>query len=233
MCACARHKAAQMPGKSTTREDLGSGPILQPDPGPANWKANTSPFKAAHRGRAAANAQLPTAHVPLLKLYLYVGFMEGCDRSKTSAAPCCFDLRGINLDKSLDCSCMSSVYTCTWRRLVLVVLGALVCLPVWYTAVCHWSAVYACPSKESNSSWLLSLSLYLEAIKVLLSEDWTDKERSVSAWEGKHFTDDHLNKDLKDVCSVTSFFFLSFFHFKDNHWTRVTYVYFLQGFVKQ
>lgn len=55
--------------------------------------------------------------------------------------------------------------------------------PVWCTAACHWSAVCACPLKESSSSWLLPLSLYLEAIKVLLSEKWTDKERSVSGWE--------------------------------------------------
>lgn len=55
--------------------------------------------------------------------------------------------------------------------------------PVWCTAACHWSAVCACPSKESSSSWLLPLSLYLEAIKVLLSEKWTDKEGSVSGWE--------------------------------------------------
>lgn len=55
--------------------------------------------------------------------------------------------------------------------------------PVWCTAACHWSAVCACPSKESSSSWLLPLSLYLEAIKVLLSEKWTDKEKSVSGWE--------------------------------------------------
>lgn len=52
--------------------------------------------------------------------------------------------------------------------------------PVWCTATCHWSAVCACPSKEWSSSWLLPLSLYMEAIKVLLSEKWTDKERSVS-----------------------------------------------------
>lgn len=104
---------------------------------------------------------------------------------------------------------MSSIYTCAWRLFGLIVLGALVSLPVWYTAVCHWSAVYACPSKESNSSWLLSLSLYLEAIKVLLSEEWTDKERSVSAREGKHFSDDHLNMSLKDIkCSGDFSFFL-------------------------
>lgn len=52
-----------MSGNGATREDLGSGPILQPDPGTANWKANTSPFMAAHRDQAAVNAQLPTAHM--------------------------------------------------------------------------------------------------------------------------------------------------------------------------
>ncbi len=55
--------------------------------------------------------------------------------------------------------------------------------PVWCTAACHWSAVCAYPSKESSSSWLLPLSLYLEAIQVLLSEKWTDKKRCVSGWE--------------------------------------------------
>lgn len=48
--------------------------------------------------------------------------------------------------------------------------------PVWCTAACHWSAVCACPSKESSSSWLLPPPLYLEAIKVLFSGK-TDKNR--------------------------------------------------------
>lgn len=82
---CARHKASEMPGKrGKTRGDLGSGLILQPDPGPANWKANTSPFKEAYRGQAAVNARLPT--VPPLKLYLYAGFMNGCNTSQTSVS---------------------------------------------------------------------------------------------------------------------------------------------------
>lgn len=72
------------------------------------------------------------------------------------------------------------------RQTVVVSPRCLFSSPVWCTAACHWSAVCACPSKESSSSWLLPLSLYLEAIKVLLSgkkEKWTDKERSVSGWE--------------------------------------------------
>ncbi len=79
--------------------------------------------------------------------------------------------------------------------------------PVWCTAACHWSAVCAYPSKESSSSWLLPLSLYLEAIQVLLSEKWTDKKRCVSGWEkngGEHFSANlwsphTLNKALKDT----------------------------------
>lgn len=109
------------------------------------------------------------------------------------------EIQGIHLERSF-----ISAVQCTHIMYVKSVWVdcALVSLPVWYTAVCHWSAVYACPLKELNSSWLLSLSLYLEAIKVLLSEDWTDKERSVSEWDGKHFSYHHLNKDLRDMkCS--------------------------------
>lgn len=82
----------------------------------------------------------------------------------------------------------------------------LVSSPVWCTAACHWSAVCAYPSKESSSSWLLPLSLYLEAIKVLLSEKWTDKRGVCQAERktGQHFSANlwsphTLNKALKDT----------------------------------
>lgn len=55
-------KLQKCPGKGLHTRTSDLAPFLKPDPSPANWKANTSPFKAAHTGRAAVNAQLPTAH---------------------------------------------------------------------------------------------------------------------------------------------------------------------------
>ncbi len=101
------------------------------------------------------------------------------------------DIRTMNrqTDRRLWCHCGSFLLTCLMHSSL-----SLVCC--------------MCLSIEGIEFILTAvLSLYLEAIQVLLSEKWTDKKRCVSGWEkngGEHFSANlwsphTLNKALKDT----------------------------------